>query len=90
MTLQGFERECRTIGQSGSRRSQLAEEIRAELARQQKSRTALAAAMGVSLNTLTSRLTGRYPFLVDEVAVCASFLGFTISQLVARLEPDAA
>ena len=75
---------------NNGRRSRLAEEIRAELARQQKSRTDLANAMGVSQNTLTSRLTGRYPFLVDEVAVCAAFLGMTTSELIARTEGDAA
>lgn len=74
---------------NNGRRSRLAEEIRAELSRQQKSRTDLAAAMGVSQNTLTSRLTGRYPFLVDEVAACAAFLGMSTSELIARTE-DAA
>lgn len=72
------------------RRSRLAEEIRVELARQQKTYTQLAAAMGVSKNTVTSRLTGRYPFLVDEVAACAAFLGLTTSELIARTEDDAA
>jgi transcriptional regulator with XRE-family HTH domain len=71
---------------NNGRRSRLAEEIRAELARQQKSRTDLAAAMGVSLNTLTSRLNGRYPFLMDEVAAVAAFLGMTASELIARTE----
>lgn len=75
---------------NNGRRSRLAEEILAELSLQKKRRTDLAAAMGVSLNTLTSRLTGRYPFLLDEVTACAEFLGMSTSELMARTEDDAA
>lgn len=58
------------------------------MARQQKTQVALTAATGISKNTLHSRLNGRYPFQVEEVAAICRFLGVRTSEMLARSEDD--
>jgi hypothetical protein len=68
------------------RRSSVAAEVRAELARQSKTHTSLADATGISVDTLRRRLAGQKPFYVEELGSVSRFLGLTIDQLIARAE----
>jgi hypothetical protein len=53
------------------RRTTIAEAVRGEIARQGASHVRLAAAAGISVDTLRRRLQGHKPFNVDEfVALC--------------------
>lgn len=67
----------------------MAGEIRAELARQNKSKTALAAHLGISSHTLRRRLDGVRPFFYEELIAVAQFLELPLSTLLERTE-DAA
>jgi transcriptional regulator with XRE-family HTH domain len=71
------------------RRERVAGEIRAELARQNKSKTDLAAHIGISTDTLRRRLDGVRPFFFEEIISTADFLGVPVSTLLERSE-DAA
>ena len=71
------------------RRSRVAAEVRAELARQNKSKASLAQAAGISVDTLRRRLDGVYPFYVEEIDAICFFLGIPIADFVARAREDA-
>ncbi len=45
---------------------------------------------GIPITTLSRRLTGNSPFLVTELAVLASMVGTTVSELAATAESSAA
>jgi len=64
------------------RRERVAAEIRAELARQNKSKTDLAAHIGLSTWTLRRRLEGVRPFYLEELQSIAQFLGLPLSELL--------
>lgn len=69
-----------------SRREQVATEIRAEMARQRISLTALADATSISLSTLRRRIDGRIAFRVDELDKVTAALGLRPADLYARGE----
>lgn len=64
----------------------VADEVRAELARQRKTAADLARVLGLSAHTTGRRLNGDAPFDVTELAVTAGWLGLSVSALVARAE----
>lgn len=66
------------------RRTELAAEIRAELARQKRTQVSLSAATGLSLNTLRRRLDGVKPFYVEELEAVCMFLGVPLSDMITR------
>lgn len=68
------------------RRTAVAAEVRAELARQNKTYTSLAAATDISVDTLRRRLNGLKPFYVEELGSVCRFLGITLDELIARAE----
>ena len=59
----------------------VAAEVRAEMARQQKTPTDLASALQVTPATARSRLAGKTFFNVVELVVIASWLGIDVEQL---------
>lgn len=63
----------------------VAAEVRAELARQNISRTDAAAKLGMSRTLLWSRLRGETPFKVSELECLAELVGVPVS----RFLPDA-
>lgn len=63
----------------------VAGEVRAELARQRKSASDLAAALGITPHTAGRRLSGETPFDVVELARVATWLGVAMADL---LGPD--
>ena len=67
-------------------RGYLAGEIRAEVARQQYSKSAIAAALGVVPATLSRKLSGEQPFHTEELDAISSMLDVDPSELVARAE----
>lgn len=67
-------------------REYLAGEIRAEVARQQASKSAIAAALGVVPATISRKLSGEQPFHTEELDVIATMLNIPPSELVARAE----
>jgi transcriptional regulator with XRE-family HTH domain len=60
----------------------VAAEVRAVMARQRRSQTDLASALGWSQPFLSRRLTGETAFNTDEIEQLAEILGVPISQLV--------
>lgn len=58
--------------------------IRAELARNGLTQTALAANLGMSQASLSSRLTGHVAFSVPEIQATAKFLGIRVTDLIAE------
>lgn len=71
-------------------RRRLGGEVRAELARQEKSRTALAAELGISREALRRRLNGVQPFQVEELDTVAVFLGVPFLTVMSWSEEKAA
>jgi transcriptional regulator with XRE-family HTH domain len=61
----------------------VASTIRAELARRRIPQTLVAERLNLSQATVSRRLTGEYPFDVDELEVIAELLGMTPSELIA-------
>ena len=74
------------MNQQTQRRAAIAGEIRAELGRQNLTYTALAAATGISPSTLSRRLVGTKPFLLEELQSIAQFLGIKLSDLTERTD----
>lgn len=72
------------------RRSSVAAEVRAELARQAKTQQSLAQATGISVDTLRRRLAGLKPFYVEELGSVCRFLGITVDELLQRAEMEQA
>lgn len=66
--------------------SRVAANVRAELARQCRTRRDLAAATGIDEYRVNKRVRGLVPFSADEIAAVARFLGVAVEQLV---EPPA-
>lgn len=66
----------------------VAANVRAELARQNKTRRELAAALRVDEHRIGKRTRGLVPFSVDEIVAVARFLGVTVEELVGRPEGD--
>lgn len=60
----------------------VAAEVRAELGRQRKSGSELAAALGMAQSTVSRRLLGEVPFDVDELHRIADYLGVPVSQFL--------
>lgn len=67
-------------------REEIAANVRAELARQQREQQDLAKIIGKSNASTSDRLAGRIHFRVDELQRTAAWLGVTLDQL---LEPAA-
>lgn len=63
----------------------LAANIRAELARIGKTQSDLADHLGITRQALSQRLLGRVDFRMGEVTATASFLNTTISALVGEV-----
>jgi transcriptional regulator with XRE-family HTH domain len=72
--------------QPQARRAKIAGEIRAELARQNLTYTALSAATGIDPSTLSRRLKGDKPFYLEELEKIAQFLGLPLSEFIERTE----
>ena len=66
------------------RREAVAAEIRAELARQNKSKVALAAQLNISTDTLRRRLEGVRPFYFHEAEIISDFLDIPLSVILKR------
>ncbi|MQA84085.1 MAG: helix-turn-helix domain-containing protein [Streptosporangiales bacterium] len=66
----------------------VAAEIRAELARQRISHSALAEKLGVSRAYLSRRLSGDTPLSVPDLAAIAAILGVPISKLTEPADQD--
>jgi len=66
------------------RRQAVAEEIRAELARQNMSLASLSTKTGLSTKILRARLKGKKPFFVDEIELVAIALNMHTLDLLAR------
>lgn len=64
--------------------SRVAGNVRAELARQGRTRRELAAALGVDEHRVGKRTRGLVPFTADEIVGVARFLGVTVEELVER------
>lgn len=65
----------------------LAAEVRAEMGRQRKTSTDLAAVLGVTKATARTRLSGSQPLDVLELAQIADWLGVSPESLLADLPP---
>ncbi len=63
----------------------LAANIRAELARNGKTQSDLADHLGITRQALSQRLLGRVDFRMGEVTAAATFLGTTIATLVGEV-----
>lgn len=64
--------------------ARVADEVRAELARQRRTAGELAAALGITAHTVGRRLNGETPFNLIELAQTAQFLGITTATLMER------
>lgn len=60
----------------------VADEVRAEMARQRKTAADLAIAIGTTQHTVGRRLNGATPFNVAELAAIAEFFGTTTDALI--------
>lgn len=67
--------------------TQIADEVRAEMARQRKTAADLAGVIGVTQHTAGRRLSGAIPFDVVELARVAAWLGVGTADLIARAVP---
>lgn len=65
------------------RSAAIAAEVRAELARQQKSQRDVAAILGLPQQSIQMRLAGKTPFRAEELAILAEGLGVPISRFFA-------
>lgn len=66
------------------RRSTIAAVVRGEIADQRIKRAHLANAIGVSPDTLRSRLKGEKPFNIDEFVAICHVLGVPVSVMLSR------
>lgn len=64
----------------------VADEVRAELARQRKTATELAVVLGITQHTAGRRLNGGTPFNIIELFAVASWLGLTVAEIARRAE----
>lgn len=72
------------------RRTAIAAEVRAELARQNKTLVSLAQAADISTDTLRRRLNGLSSFPVEELGSVCRFLGLTLDEIIDRATADQA
>lgn len=68
------------------RRAKIAAEVRAELARQNKTKASLSRATGIGIDTLRRRLDGVKPFYMEELDAITFFLGVPLPEFIARTE----
>lgn len=61
----------------------VAAKVRAELARQQKTRKGLKDQLGISKTAFYRRISGDLPFDVNQVVVVADYLGVEVADLFA-------
>lgn len=78
-SFQSGARAAREVGEA--RAARVAAEVRAEMARQGKSKGELAHALGVTLNTAKSRYDGALPFNLVELAQVAIWLNVPVEHL---------
>ena len=62
----------------------IAEEVRVEMARQRVTGRQIAELLGISENTLSHRLAGRYEFRASELDKIARYLNVPITNLIPR------
>ncbi|MCC4906927.1 helix-turn-helix transcriptional regulator [Microbacterium sp. cx-59] len=67
----------------------LAGEMRAELARQKRTASDLAAALGITPHTVGRRLNGDVPFNMIELATACRWLGIDLTEFVGRASTGA-
>lgn len=67
-------------------RERIAAEVRAELARQQRTTTEVAESAGMVTSTLIRKMQARYPFDTDELERVAAALGVTVTELLSRAD----
>ncbi len=79
----GLYSECMTLAQAGrgGAREHVAEEVRALMGRHRVSANRLAVMTGLTQSSMSRRLSGRYPFTVDELEVIAEAFGVPITAL---------
>ena len=70
------------------RRSKLAAELRAELARQKMTVTSLSLSTHITVPTLRNRLAGTRPFFIEELDTICAVLGVGLTELIDRTEAD--
>lgn len=63
-------------------RAKIAAEVRAELARQNKTQRDVAERLGIAQPSVQLRLTGRRAFRAEELAVIADWLGVPAAQFL--------
>lgn len=71
------------------RRTSIAAEIRAEVARQKVSKATLAQATDIHVDTLRRRLDGHMPFYAEELVAICHFLNIPVAELLERAEKAA-
>jgi hypothetical protein len=64
----------------------IADDVRAELARQKKTAGEMASVLGITAHTAGRRLNGDVPFNVVEIAIIARWLGLSVIELMRRAE----
>ena len=70
-------------------RAMIAAEVRAEMARQNRTQRDLAERLGITQPSVQLRLSGQRPFRAEELPVIADWLGVPASQLLPSLSPAA-
>lgn len=70
------------------RRAAIAAEVRAELARQSMTLTALSLSTHITVPTLRNRLAGKRPFFLEELDTICAALGVGLTELIDRTEVD--
>lgn len=78
MEIQAVEKHAATVVRN------LADEVRAELARQRLSARDLAITLDVSQHTVGRRLIGETPFNAAELIKTSAFLGLSYTELIDR------
>lgn len=69
-----------------ARSERVAEEIRAEMARQQITVDALSEQSGIPISTLRRSVKGHRPFTINELFVITRLLGISVVEIIQRAE----
>lgn len=69
-----------------ARSGRVAEEIRAEMARQQTTVDALSEKSGIPISTLRRSVKGHRPFTINELFVITRLLGISVVEIIQRAE----
>lgn len=77
------------MGTNELRRTRVAAELRAELARQKMSVSSLSNSTHITLPTLRNRLAGKRPFFLEELDTICAVLGVGLTEFIDRTEVDA-